>query len=388
MFEAMMARVRQLTVSVEALAALGAELKLRQDQLEGDPQLRTLLRQAVRAVDARWLEHGDANEAAAALALIQTVFRQSLDMLEKPARPPGWSFEDPQVLETQGQLSRIVVRGIAALATDRPELAAALRRPGVLLDVGTGVGWLAIEAARTWPALRIVGLDPFEPALVLARRNRAQSEVAERIEFRLQRVEQLEETATVNLAWLPGPFIAREALDQALASVQRALTPGGWLIFGLAGAPEDPLEDALVKLRITRGGGHPWTPGEVEERLRRHDFTEIEGFSPRIPVRFVIGRRAVSARRLRQLPAGRCSDSNGQRCCAPERLGTFLLSDTRLTASWQMICHGAARATSGSRAGQPSARAPSRPGALRPDDMRRPSSASSPPRCTTQPALP
>jgi len=258
-FEAMMARIRQLTVSVEALAALGAELKLRQDRLEGDPQLRNLLRQAIRAVDARWLERSDDNEAATALALIQTVFRQSLDMLEKPARPPGWSFEDPQVLETQGQLSRIVVRAIAALATDRPELAAALRRPGVLLDVGTGVGWLAIEAARTWPALRIVGLDPFEPALALAQRNRAQSDVAERIEFRLQRVEQLE---------------------------------GGWLIFGLAGAPEDPLEDALVKLRITRGAGHPWTPGEVEERLRRHDFTEIEGFSPRIPVRFVIGRRA------------------------------------------------------------------------------------------------
>jgi SAM-dependent methyltransferase len=287
----MIAGIRQLTVSVEALAALGAELRLRQDRLEGDPQLRPLLRQAVGAVDARWLERSDANEAAAALALIRTVFLQSLDMLENPARPPGWSFEDPRVLETQGQLSGIVVRAIAALATDRPELAAALQQPGVLLDVGTGVGWLAIEAARTWPALRVVGLDPFEPALALARRNRAQSDVAERIEFRLQRVEQLEESATVNLAWLPGPFIAREALDRALASVQRALAPGGWLIFGLAGASEDPLEDALVKLRITRSGGHPWTPEEVEEHLRRHDFTDIAAFSPRIPLRFVIGRR-------------------------------------------------------------------------------------------------
>jgi SAM-dependent methyltransferase len=288
----MMARIRQLTVSVEALAALGAELRLRQDRLEGDPQLRPLLRQAVRAVDARWLEHSDANEAAAALALIRTVFLQSLDMLENPARPPGWSFEDPRVLQTQGQLSGMVVRAIAALATDRPELAAALQQPGVFLDVGTGVGWLAIEAARTWPALRVVGLDPFEPALALARRNRAQSDVAERIEFRSQRVEQLEESATVNLAWLPGPFIAREALDQALASVRRALAPGGWLIFALAGAPEDPLEDAVMKLRITRSGGHPWTPEEVEEQLRRHDFTDIEAISPRIPVRFVFGRRA------------------------------------------------------------------------------------------------
>jgi len=78
--------------------------------------------------------------------------------------------------------------------------------------------------------------------------------------------------------------------------VQRALAPGGWLIFGLAGAPEDPLEDALVKLRITRSGGHPWTPEEVEQHLRRHDFTEIEAVSPRIPVRFVIGRRTVVTR--------------------------------------------------------------------------------------------
>jgi SAM-dependent methyltransferase len=291
-FEAMMTRIRQLSVSVEALAALGAELRLRQDRLEGDPHLRGLLREAVRAVDPRWLERVDANEGAPALSFIQTVLRQALDLLENPARPAGWSFEDPQVLQTQGQLSRLVVRGIAALASERPELAALLQQPGVFLDVGTGVGWLAIEAARTWPALRIVGLDPWEPSLALARRNRAQSEVADRIEFRSQRVEALQEVATLQLAWLPGPFLARGVLDQALASVHRALIPGGWLIFGLAAAAEDPLEEALVKLRIARGGGHAWTPEEVQEYLERWDFMEIETFSPRIPVRFVVGRRA------------------------------------------------------------------------------------------------
>jgi SAM-dependent methyltransferase len=290
-FEAMMARIRQLSVSVEALAVLGAELRLRQERLEGDPQLRGLLREGVRAIDPRWLERVDANESGPALALIETVFRQAFELLENPARPAGWSFEDPQVLQTQGQLSRVIVRGIAALASERPELAAALQQPGVLLDVGSGVGWLAIEAARTWPALRVVGLDPWEPALALARRNRAQSEVADRIEFRSQRVEQLEEVATVQLAWLPGPFLAREAVDQALARVHRALAPGGWLIFGLAAAAEDPLEDAVVKLRLARSGGHAWTPEDVQEHLRRRDFVQIEAFSPPIPVRFVVGRR-------------------------------------------------------------------------------------------------
>jgi precorrin-6B methylase 2 len=290
--EAMMARIRQLSVSVEALAALGAELRLRQEHLEGDPRLRKLLREAAQAVDARWLEHTDSNETAPALGLIQTVFRQSLDLLEHPARPPGWTFEDPQVLQTQGQLSRLVVRGIAAIASERPQLAGALQQPGVFLDVGTGAGWLAIEAAMTWPALRVVGLDPSEPALALARRNRAQSEVADRIELRSQRVEQLEEVATVQVAWLPGPFLARAVVDQALPSVYRALAPDGWLIFGLAPAAEDPLEDAVVALRIARSGGHPWTLDEVQEQVRRHGFAEIEAVQPRLPVRFVIARRA------------------------------------------------------------------------------------------------
>jgi len=302
-FEAMMARIRQLSVSVEALAALGAELRLRQDRLDSDPRLRSLLREAVCNVDPRWLEHTDANDGAAALALIQTILRQSLDMLENPARLSGWSCEDPQVLQTQGQLSRIVVRGIALLASERAALAATLRQPGVFLDVGTGVGWLAIEAARTWPALRVVGLDPWEPALALARRNRAHSDVADRIEFRSQRVEQLDESATVNLAWLPSPFIAGEAVDEALASVHRALVSGGWLIFGLAAQAEDSLEEALVKLRITRSGGHPWTPEEAKELLRRGNFTEIEAFQPRLPVRFVVARRpSVSRAAAREPP--------------------------------------------------------------------------------------
>ena len=90
-----------------------------------------------------------------------------------------------------------------------------LRRPGTFLDVGTGVGWLAIEAARSWAALRVVGVDPWEPALTLARQNLVQSGVAERVELRSQRVEQLEEETTFTLAWLPGPFIATEVADSA-----------------------------------------------------------------------------------------------------------------------------------------------------------------------------
>jgi SAM-dependent methyltransferase len=101
--------------------------------------------------------------------------RQAIDLMENPAHAPGWNYEDPVVLESQGQVSRLIVRGIDMLATQRPDISATLRQPGAFLDVGTGVGWLAIEAARTWPALRVVGIDSWDPALTLAQKNLTQS---------------------------------------------------------------------------------------------------------------------------------------------------------------------------------------------------------------------
>jgi SAM-dependent methyltransferase len=188
-------------------------------------------------------------------------------------------------------LSGLVVRGIGASLTRLPELGKTLQRPGTFLDIGTGVGWLAIEVARAWPAMRVVGIDPWEPALVLARENLAQSEVADRVEFRMQRVEQLDEVPTFAVVWLPGPFIAREIADRALARIRGMLAPRGWLIFGLNAALPGPLERALARLWTARSGGHFWDAAEVEERLRALDFSDIETFPTALPIQLVIGRR-------------------------------------------------------------------------------------------------
>lgn len=84
--------------------------------------------------------------------------------------------------------------------------------------------------------------------------------------------------------------MATEIADQALERIHRALAPAGWLIFGVNAPPRDALEEALVSLRLTRSGGHPWTPMEVEERLRAHAYKQIEAFAPALPIRFVIAR--------------------------------------------------------------------------------------------------
>jgi SAM-dependent methyltransferase len=226
-FESLMAASQRLSVSVETLAALGAQLRLLQNGLDADSRVRALLNDVARAVDPQLLNGFERRQQAAAFALIQTTFRQALDLLENPERVPGWSYQDPDILQSQGQLSRLIVHWIEAIAAQQPELNEVLGRPGAFLDVGTGVGSLAIEAARCWPALRVVGIDPWEPALTLARKNLAQSGLLERVELRQQCVEELKETATFTVAWVPGPFISAEVVDRALEQVRCALVPGG-----------------------------------------------------------------------------------------------------------------------------------------------------------------
>jgi cyclopropane fatty-acyl-phospholipid synthase-like methyltransferase len=214
-------------------------------------------------------------------------------LLENPERERGWTYDDPVVLESQGQASRLIVRGIETLASQHPDISLTLKQPGSFLDVGTGVGWLAIEAAQSWTAWRVVGIDSWKAALDLARKNVAQSPVADRVEFRFQRIEQLDDDASFALAWLPGPFIAAEVMPVAIERVYHALKPGGWLIVGLYPPPPDELGQVLTKLRIVRSGGHPWTTNEVEEQLRAVGFDSIESFSPMPPVLFVAGRRPL-----------------------------------------------------------------------------------------------
>lgn len=121
-----------------------------------------------------------------------------------------------------------------------------------------------------------MGIDSWEPALALARKNLAQGGVAGRVELRSQRLEHLDDEKVFTLAWLPGPFIAVEIVAIALKRIYRARAPGGWLIFGLYLRPPDKLGQALTDLRIVRGGGHPWTTAEVEQQLEATGFERIE----------------------------------------------------------------------------------------------------------------
>ena len=62
------------------------------------------------------------------------------------------------------------------------------------LDVGVGVGVIAVGMAHELPALRVVGVDPYAPALALAR-DRERRRLEARAELREQRGEDIPDPA-------------------------------------------------------------------------------------------------------------------------------------------------------------------------------------------------
>ena len=232
-FDALMETVQRLNAASETLAVIGAELRLRLDGADADPVVRTLVSDIIAGAAPGGLEGISAQQLATALAVIQSGFQHALDLLDNPARKPGWAYHEPAILQTIGRMSTRIVHQIDTFASQRPALRQRLSTPGTLLDIGTGVGWLAIEAARVWPTLNVVGIDIWEPSLKLARANIAGSDVQERVTVQTQDLLQLSAENEYSFVWYPGPFIPGEIAPTAMANAYRALAPGGWMIFGI-----------------------------------------------------------------------------------------------------------------------------------------------------------
>ena len=274
---------------MEALAALGAQLSLRELGADPDPAIAALLERVTGQIDPEGLAGLDEAQEAILSNYIRTFFRQALDLLENPSRPSGWTYGDPLILQTIGQGSRLAVERMDMLKSEYPAIARVLSAPGAFLDVGAGVAWLAIQAAMTWPLMRVTGIDIFEPALKLAAENIADSSVADRIEIRRQSIEDLAEESAYSLVWLAGPFIPKHIIPNAVALISKALTPGGVIVFGLFGAPPSEMGRSLTELRIVRSGGHPWTFEEAEALVSAEGFQDVRHFATGTPVNMVVG---------------------------------------------------------------------------------------------------
>jgi len=286
----------RLAASTEALAALGAALRLRASGQEAPPQVQACLDEVAAALGVREaLASSSPEELGRALAPIRALFLESVDLLTDPTRTPGWTYTDVELLQSLGQNSAVFAEVVRdALAPQLEGLDEALRRPGAaFLDVGVGVAALSIAMCRLLPGLRAVGIDPWEVALDLARRNVTAAELDDRIELRRQAVEDLEDDSAYELAFLSGPFLGSGVVEIACERVHAALRPGGWVLFGMYRGAE-PLETALAHLRTARSGGAVLDSAEAERRLAGAGFVDVRTFAAElgIPSLLVAGRRS------------------------------------------------------------------------------------------------
>lgn len=265
-------KVLELVASVEALAALGAWLRAEEEGLLLPPEVASRVAAIVEALD---VEPGTADERRAAIGAARAFSRMAMDLLEDPAREPGWTSTDPLILEATGRASSTIADAVIEALPHVPGLPAATSSPGAtFLDLGTGVGHLAITMCRRFPTLRTVGVDVFAPSLTLAKENVARSGVGDRITLREQDARDVPEREAFSLAWVPVPFLPDAILDDVLGAVFAALRPGGLVVAGVFRPPPSPLGARLAELRMVRSGGALVSPDALRERITRAGFAD------------------------------------------------------------------------------------------------------------------
>jgi hypothetical protein len=187
-----------------------------------------------------------------------------------------WAAQSDEALLAQGRAS---AQGAAAFAEFGLPMLAGLResfaRGARMLDVGTGVGALAVAYAELFPRLSVVGIDVMPRVLGLGERNVAASSVSDRVVLREQDVSFLNEPDTYAFAWVPAPFIPPSALALGLPRVADALQPGGWLMLGHGKYGGSSLDDAVGRFKTIAYGGTALNDEEAEELLRSAGLTDV-----------------------------------------------------------------------------------------------------------------
>jgi release factor glutamine methyltransferase len=187
-----------------------------------------------------------------------------------------WGFDvevTPDVLIPRPE-TELVVEVAARLFAGGPP-------PGLIVDVGTGSGCLAIALAREFPGTRVVATDVSAAAIDVARRNARALGVEERVTFRespftggatgaalvvsnppyvaeadrasLQPEVRDYEPATALFAGPDGLDVIRELTGAAWA----ALLPGGWFVFEF-GFGQDAEVGALLDTERRAGRWAEW----------------------------------------------------------------------------------------------------------------------------------
>ena len=120
-----------------------------------------------------------------------------------------------------------------------------------VLDVGCGTGTLAVAAARAAPGVKVTGLDA-DPSILARARRRAADEGLEigLDEARSTALPYADASFDLVLSTLFFHHLPDDAKRQTAAELVRVLRPGGRLVVGDLGRPQDPLMRIAVLVTV------------------------------------------------------------------------------------------------------------------------------------------
>jgi precorrin-6B methylase 2 len=285
-FNELLALTTRFLTQAESLAALVARLKLEAAGEHGDPEVTAQLDHVMDVIGTRELcANLDERERATVIGHATTMLRQAMELIDDPLRPGGWFYTDPQIIHGQGASSTIVAQLLAGAGIGTPDAR--------ILDIGTGVGALAVAFCHTFPNSMVVGIDPWELSLELARQNVAASGLGSRITLRQTRIEAFEDDDGFDLVWMPVIFLSKAILEEAVRRAVEAMRPAAEIVLGRYTGSDDPLVGALGDLRTIRSGGTLLGSADTRALLEYAglvDVREIERTWP-APIGLTAGRR-------------------------------------------------------------------------------------------------
>ena len=270
--------ITRLSLSAGALTAVGVAIDAKVTGNSLEPEIQLHVDGVLDTLGARdAITELGAAELRPVLAEIRLTFLHGAKLLYGTTRLSGWTYSDAELLLAAGETSAGFVGILKQMIAPRLQgLQERLENSGSFLDIGIGVAGLSIAMARTWPKLRIVGVDVWPPSIELARDNVRAAALENRIELRQQSVEELPDEDVFDLAWIPTAFVAAPALPGAFQRVHRALRSGGWLLLGMIRSGGEPLAGSFARLRTALWGGSLLSPAEVETLLGKAGFVDVQ----------------------------------------------------------------------------------------------------------------